>query len=731
MKNSIRLLALLCVVAPLLLSAQQASALQAVRLATPITLDGKLDDADWQRAPAMDRWTENMPNEKTPSRFKTEVRFLYDQNALYVGMKAFDPDVSKLDAPFVRRDKVFGTQDNFVVWIDPTGARKFAQFFRVNARGIIADGSWNEDSNNEDFSPDYDFEAATHVDKDFWSAEMRIPWTSLRVPHPLPEKLTFIVFRNMPRETRIRSSTAVLGRDPTCFLCVAEELTGITDIPKASGVTVTPYTSGTFTQEKTRGKTTSESKFNVGADVKWRPTSQWVIDGTFRPDFSQLELDQPQLKSNTRFAIYQPEKRPFFLEGTDLLSLAGDSIYTRSITDPLWGTRATYRSESLDATLLTVADRGGGFVVLPSTYFSDARAQGRSQATIARVRAPFKGDSGTGSVGALLSDRTYDNDTSNRVAAVDGIFKPNDSSRLRAQLAGSQTNDGSRQNGHNVFVDALYDDGTDHVYANYVEFSPNYRFDNALISQNGFRSATAELWRCYKPKNQFFNNLCPNLNAREVRSWSNVALQRYVTPGLFANGLKNSEWNLQARFFNYRRVQDGGTWHHTPTVFFHGEGNPGGRLRSVWTDIEVGRNIDVATDSVAKFSFIALGGTLRPFERIEVEPYVNDFRLSNLDGGQWRLVERTAQVTGIGYITARDTLRLIAQYTLSKRNPAAYAFKVTPRAQTDALSLVYSHKRGLGREFDLGVTRSNERADAQPSKTTTEVFAKLSWALSL
>jgi hypothetical protein len=161
MKKSFRICAALCVLAPLLLSAQQAAALQAVRLATPIALDGKLDDADWQRAPAMDRWTENMPNEKAAARFKTEVRFLYDQSALYVGMKAFDPDVSKLDAPFVRRDKVFGTQDNFVVWIDPTGARKFAQFFRVNARGIIADGSWNEDSSNEDFSPDYDFEAAT------------------------------------------------------------------------------------------------------------------------------------------------------------------------------------------------------------------------------------------------------------------------------------------------------------------------------------------------------------------------------------------------------------------------------------------------------------------------------------------------------------------------------------------------------------------------------------------
>jgi hypothetical protein len=731
MKISPRLCAFLFLASPILFNVNAASALQAARATQTISLDGKLDDGDWQRAPVIDRWTENMPNEKAAARYKTEVRFLYDQNALYVGMKAYDPDISKIDAPFVRRDKVFGTQDNFMVWIDPTGARKFAQFFRVNARGFLADGAWSEDTSNEDFSPDYDYQAFAHVDKDFWSAEMRIPWTSLRVPYPLPEKLTFIVFRNMPRETRIRTSTAVLGRDPTCFLCVADELTGITDIPKTSGLTVTPYVAGSFTQESVGGSKASESKFSAGADIKWRPSSEWVIDGTFRPDFSQLELDQPQLKSNTRFALYQQEKRPFFLEGSDLLSLGGDSIYTRSVTDPLWGTRATYRSALVDATVLTVADRGGGFVVLPNTYFSDAQEQGRSQATVARARLPFAGPRGSGSVGALLSDRTYENDTSNRVAAVDGIYKPSDSSRVRAQFIASQTRDLTRRSGHNFFTDILFDDGTDHVYANYSEFTPNFRFDNALISQNGFRRVDAEYWHCFKPKDQFFNNLCPSIVAREVRSWNNVALQRFVTPSVFANGLRNSDWSFQPRLINYRRVQDGGKWHHVPTVFLHGEGSPQTFVRSLWADLEVGRGVDVATDSLAKLSSIAFGGTVRPFERFEFEHDVNDFRLFNITGGKWRLIERTAQVTSIGYITTRDTVRLIAQYTLSKRNPSEYSFSVTPRAQTDALSLVYSHKRGLGREFDVGVTRSNERATAQPTKTTTEFFAKLSWAFSL
>ncbi len=709
----------------------QAFALQAVRTQQPIQLDGKLDESEWQRAPVQDAWIENMPNEKAASRVKNEVRILYDKDALYVGLKGYDPDISKINAPFVRRDKVFSPADNFILYIDPTGARKFAQFFRVNPRGIIGDGVWTEDNNNEDFAPDYDFEAAAYIGADFWSAEMRIPWTSLRIPHPVPEKLTFIAFRNMTRDTRIRMSTAPLGRDPNCFLCVADELTGITDIPKTSGITVTPFVSGNFTQEKIGDKKSDESKFNVGVDLKWRPTSEWVIDATLRPDFSQLELDQPQLRSNTRFAIFVPEKRPFFLEGTDLLSLPDSSIYTRSITDPLWGARATYRSASLDATAITVADRGGGFIVLPNTFFSDFKEQGKSQATIARLRLPYA-FAGSGSVGAMLSDRTYENGSSNRVLSFDLAHKPNDATRVRSQLLVSQTDDdGVRTDGHYAYIDGNHDSGPHRFGGYYAEISPKFRFDNGFAGQSGLRALGGDYRYCVNRKDAFFDNVCPNISFRESRTWDDVPLQRWVTPALYMNGAKNSEWNFQPRLINYRRVQDGGKWHHTPTLFFSANGNPGKTLTSTFIETEVGRSIDVATDSLAKLTVVSTGLNLRPVERIEIETSMVDFRLFDIDNNRWRLVERNVSMLGIGHITARDTLRLIAQYTLSKRNPEAYNFAVSPRTQTQALSLVYAHKRGLGREFNLGATRSNLNSLGQARETTTEVFAKMSWAVSL
>ena len=89
------------------------------------------------------------------------------------------------------------------------------------------------------------------------------------------------------------------------------------------------------------------------------------------------------------------------------------------------------------------------------------------------------------------------------------------------------------------------------------------------------------------------------------------------------------------------------------------------------------------------------------------------------------------QLVGVGYITARDTVRLIVQQTLAKRNAEFYDFAVTPRYKSHAISLVYSHKRGLGRELNLGVTQSTSRVNALAGRATTEVFAKLAWAVNL
>jgi Domain of unknown function (DUF5916)/Carbohydrate family 9 binding domain-like len=713
-----------------------ATALEALRINEPITLDGKLSESAWARAKVFDEFYESMPKEKIAASVKTEVRMLYDSQALYVGIRAFDPQADKITAPFVRRDKVFGTQESFVVWIDPTGARKFAQFFRVNAIGGMGDGIWNEDQLDESFAPDYDFDAQASIDKDGWSAEFKIPWTSLRIPNPMPEQLTFMVFRNMQRETRVRMQTAAIGREPSCFLCAATPLTGIKDIPPSAGFVASPYVtlSGARSREN-RSPWRNEKALDAGVDVKWCASSSWVIDGTLLPDFSQLEIDTPPLKGNTGFAQYLPEKRPFFLEGTDLYSMALPAIYTRSMADPRWGARATLRSESLDATVLTVQDRGGGALVVPGTYFSTGREQPSSQVTLARARAPFKFESITGSTGALFTHRDYKDGTRNTVAGLDAVMKPDDPSRWRVQALVSDTRDaslsaGTMQGGAGQ-IDYFYDKDQLRVNWNVNAYSPKFRADTSLITQTGVIGYGLDVFKCIK-REGFFYEWCPGFGTGESRAWDGTLLSSGFVPTLYLNGNKSTEMQIRPNYVSYSRVREGGLWHHVPQLQLRVEGVPSETLSYVAVNGNVGRGVDYFADALVNQISGDITIAARPHPRIELEFKANAFVLRDIETKKTRLNESVLQIVGVGFVNAQDTLRVIGQHTRSARNLGFYAadLGLSENYVESTASLVATRRFGLGKEVNIGLTARRVNVPDAFSNRGLEGFVKVSWSFA-
>jgi hypothetical protein len=710
-----------------------AFALEALRISTPIKLDGKLDEPVWATAQVVDEFYESIPREKVVASVKTEVRMLYDSNALYVGIRAFDPDPSKITAPFVRRDKVYGITETFNLWIDPTGARKFAQFFRVNARGALGDGSWNEDQLDESFAPDYDYEAIPSINADGWSAEFKIPWTSLRIPNPLPSQLTFLLFRNMPRETRIRMQNASMGRDPSCFLCVATPLTGIRDIPTSSGFVASPYI--TFSGERAKenkGPWRTEKDVSAGIDVKWRASSSWVIDATLLPDFSQLEIDTPQLKGNTGFAVFLPEKRPFFLEGTDLYTMAVPAIYTRAISDPRWGARATLRGESLDATVLTVQDRGGGFVLLPGTYGSNGREQPSSQVTIARARAPFKFGSDTGSVGALFTHRDYKDGARNTTAGIDGIWKPNEASRWRAQTLLTETHEGGTSaRGAAGHIDYFFEKDGLRVNANVNGYSPKFRADTSLISQTGVIGYGLDVQKCLR-REGFFYEYCPGFGTGESRAWDGTLLSSGFNPGVVLNGNKSTFAELRAAYVSYSRVREGGQWHHTPHIRWFVETVPGEIFSNFSFGGNAGRGVDYFADVVAQQFGGEMAFGVRPHPRVELELKANAFMLRDIDTKKTRLNESVLQLVAVGFVGAQDTIRVIAQHSRSARALAFYPGidELSARYVETTGSLVATRNFGLGKEINIGLTARRANAPDAFASRGLEGFVKFAWSFA-
>src|SRR3954467_13638220 len=143
----------------------------------------------------------------------------------------------------------------------------------------------------------------------------------------------------------------------------------MTGLPSGDRIVLAPYATGqrdsTPTGDVGTPLANRPGHYEAGLDAKWTPNANTAIDATINPDFSQVESDVAQITANERFALFFPEKRPFFLEGLDLFSTPLQAVYTRNITSPRWGVRATGELGSSLYTFLIAEDRGGGSVIVP------------------------------------------------------------------------------------------------------------------------------------------------------------------------------------------------------------------------------------------------------------------------------------------------------------------------------------------------------------------------------
>ena len=173
-------------------------------------------------------------------------------------------------------------------------------------------------------------------------------------------------------------------------------------------------------------------------DIKWRPRADVVVDATINPDFSQVELDTPQVAGNAQFALFFPEKRPFFLEGADILQSPFNALYTRSVTDPSWGARGTQRAERFDGTVLVTRRRRRRARAAAQHLRHRLRGAGLQVGRDLRAR-PLAGGRRR-RVGVLATDRTLEDGRGyNRVAGPDFAWFPTTEHRVRAQVLGSWT----------------------------------------------------------------------------------------------------------------------------------------------------------------------------------------------------------------------------------------------------------------------------------------------------
>jgi hypothetical protein len=478
----------------------------------------------------------------------------------------------------------------------------------------------------------------------------------------------------------------------------------------------------------------------VGVDVKFRPSADWVIDATINPDFSQVELDTPQLAANAQFALFFPEQRPFFLEGADILSSPMNAIYTRAVNDPAWGLRATKRADDMDFTFMTLRDDGKGFVLLPGPLSTGFASQdSKSQASIVRARWHL----GALALGVVGTHRVFETTPTkptmtNTVAGVDAVWRPNNLWRVRGDVLFSSTHDErNRINGKTsandiaALADYNYRSEAWNIAGGVERVGIDFRADNGFFGQVGYTKSYQEFQRKWREL-WGFDEIAPYLNLDYKTDRDGALLEKQTNFGVSFNQPKMN-FGIEARPNQQIRFRSTGTPLKRDQLYWWVEATPGNWLSSFYVESAMGERGDVANNRLGRGYYIGMNATIRLFRRWELQPRIDESVINAIDGDTKRaLHERAFQLTSIYHLTSRDSIRLIGQYNGVRRAPSLYESRVTPFDKSEVLSIVFGHRRGLGTNFYVGLTSSRAiEPQVEYKRRINEVFVKGSRAFDL
>ena len=380
--------------------------LPAVKITGSINLSGKMDDPLWLQAMPVELNYEIMPGENQPAKQKTVAWVLYNDDYLYFGFRCYDSLPSAIRANLADRDKMFN-DDFVVVSIDTYNNYQKGLEFAVNPFGIQGDllmmGSGNEDS-----SYDMVWHSAASVDDEGWTAEMAIPFSVFSFNSAEIQDWTITLCRSMPRDSRYLLSWTMNDRNNPSWLGQGGVLKGLEGIKPGKSLSLLPYImveqKGERSDVSDPDSPMEQSKVNarVGGGITYSPGPNTTINAVINPDFSQIESDAGQISVNSTFALYYPEKRPFFMSGMDLLQTP--MYYSRTINNPLFAAKVNGKAGRFSYLALAADDRNTSITVPGEEESNTVTTEERSYVGVARVRYDMENEN---FVGAMFLNRNF------------------------------------------------------------------------------------------------------------------------------------------------------------------------------------------------------------------------------------------------------------------------------------------------------------------------------------
>lgn len=417
-------------------------ALAALATERPIKVDGLLDDEAWQQAAVASQFIQREPNPGQPATEPTEVRVVYTNSTLYVGIRALAADPSQIVGEEMQRDGALYRDDSVLVLLDTFNDDRNSYFFEVNPNGAFTDALVTDEGRDFNVQWDAVWRAVAQRIPEGWSAEMEIPFATLRFD---PKQDTWgLNVRRLIRHKNEEVFWAPVPLEANLFrVSLSGDLTGIRGPEPGLNLRIKPFAVGSASDLQTETGKVSEEDADLGLDVKWGLTRTMTLDLTYNTDFAEAEVDDQQINL-TRFSLFFPEKRDFFLENAGIFEFGFDSpgtpylkpFFSRRIgispfgtVVPIqWGARLTGRAGPWSVGLLDVQTDDYNL-----DFFGE---QPQDNWGVVRIKRNLGERS---NVGLIATNRSQHGVGTNRVVGFDTDFKPNQNTSLSAFYSRSDT----------------------------------------------------------------------------------------------------------------------------------------------------------------------------------------------------------------------------------------------------------------------------------------------------
>ena len=456
-----------------------------------IEIDGHLNEEVWTRTQVVDDFTQQSPDEGQPSTERTEVRVLYDTERLYIGFECYDSQPNKIVANEMRRDGMLWQNDNVYIMLDTYGDKRQCFFFRTNALGALSDTAVTDGGENLNGSWDCIWEAAGRQHEKGWTVEIAIPFNQLR----FKKKDAMVWGVNFGRNIQRTNETTQWIQVPrsqswpgTYHPIYQGKLTGLQGIASPSYFDIKPYLLGGLGRNLEDGDWQRTTERDLGLDMKYGVTSNLTLDLTLNTDFAQVEADQEEVNL-TRFSLFFPERRDFFLEGSGLFAFGAgigsfgppplSVFYSRRIgieddkeVRLLGGGKLTGKVGAYSVGALNMTTAASGEI--PMTSFS-----------VLRMQRNILSDS---TVGFILTNRQNDfGGNYHRNGGIDLFLRPHDQWRMRAMAVGSWSPDPEERD-LAWYLSNNWRNKHFRVNASYLDIGPQFTSEMGFMHRRDIRS---------------------------------------------------------------------------------------------------------------------------------------------------------------------------------------------------------------------------------------------------